>query len=170
MKNEDAIKLGFQSLHELIVYYDICLNLCKIEEYLKYGNKANLKRNYTKDECLNVINKYNLSDLINEVEKKDIYTRLVTIFLYYFNLFQLYKKLIDYYITKVREANELFDGEKIEFNVGKIKECGLELEKIRYVLTNFLEGIKYRLTGQNIINFSKMLVDMGFSNEEGKKL
>jgi uncharacterized protein YpiB (UPF0302 family) len=85
-------------------------------------------------------------------------------------MLQMYNRVALLYINKLNEATQLSDGEKMNEYLEKIKDSSLEIVKIKYAIDEFLNRIKNRFNENDMINFKKLLSDIGYDNDNEIKL
>lgn len=144
MSKEEKIKsLGFQDEQEMLLYQDVCCGDLPIsepdslEELYDSLNSDDLFDGYKKEEYEKYIINHGLVDLFNRVRNMTLFNRMVEIYVYYANGLSICKNVGNVIQQKIKEAKELFDGEKEqEYNEQSLKILRMRREyseKMEYI-------------------------------------
>ena len=165
MKKDDHIKLGFTSHKELVTFYDVCIDLCR---YNHEKEKGEVKSYFTKDECLDIINRYNLMDLLNDVKDLYSYDKMINIFLYYHNCLATYQACFDIYSNKVLDSIDKEDGAELILNCCTLEDINNQMAAYVFCLKETVKRICNRFNEEELTSFNKLLSDMGFNDDRLK--
>lgn len=162
----DLKQLGFESVEEFYLYYDVCIDFCRYEDYINTKGRCNINRLFTKAECEETIKKHNLAHLLDDSKDKCLPDRLRIIFLYLFNSRQLYVRLLNLYCKKMVKATVSFDIEAMRAYCEKMKQISIKIIMIDGFLPEQVKRAKKRLRDNDLSDFNDLLKFIGFESQE----
>jgi len=128
----EAKKLGFESVDELLLCMDICgfesVPIADRDLLLKQCEDDKIGR--TKKDFIEFMNEHNLIDLFNKVKYLSELERFIEIYNYFYNELEMSDCILGIYNRKVKEAKELFDGEKEEEYSKKAQKLFRQMERM----------------------------------------
>jgi len=133
-EEEEALKLGFTDVEEMILYRDICgfdsVPISDREKLLKQCNDDSIGK--TKQDLTEYMFENDLINLLNKVKKLPYLERYIEIYNHFYNLLELSDLVLGKYNKKVKEARELFDGELEEEYSKKAQDLFIKMQRYIY--------------------------------------
>ena len=156
-KAETIKKLGFISEEEMLLYQDVCCDnfvlpvpdsFEELLDSLQNDNDGRRKEDFEK-----YISDNNLLELFNKVKSMPLLNRFVEIYVYNANGLSLSTSMYEMVSNKLREAKELFDGEKeqdLKMQLRAINHSKSEYFHAMYYIKN---QVRHRLSPEEELKF-----------------